>query len=77
MNKKEKLLDIINIVLKGNNRKPRTSINENDNLWNDIGFDSFDLAELTVIIEEEFDVDVFEDGVIDTVKQILIKIGDK
>lgn len=77
MNKKEKLLDIINIVLKGNNRKPRTSINEDDNLWNDIGFDSFDLAELTVIIEEEFDVDVFEDGVIDTVKQILIKIGDK
>ena len=30
------------------------------NLRNDIGFDSFDLAQLTVMIEDEFDVDIFD-----------------
>jgi acyl carrier protein len=40
----------------------------------DIGFDSFNLAQLTVMIEDEFDVDVFEDGVVETVGEIIIKI---
>jgi len=43
-------------------------------LREDIGFDSFDLAQLTVMIEDEFDIDVFEDGVIETVGEIIIKI---
>ena len=43
-------------------------------LREDIGFDSFDLAQLTVMIEDEFDIDVFEDGIIETVGEIIIKI---
>ena len=44
------------------------------NLRNDIGFDSFDLAQLTVMIEDEFDVDIFEDGIVQTVGEIIAKI---
>ena len=43
-------------------------------LREDIGFDSFDLAQLTVMIEDEFDIDVFEDGIIETMGEIIIKI---
>lgn len=44
------------------------------NLRDDIGFDSFDLAHLTVLIEDEFDVDIFEDGIIQTVEEVIRKI---
>ena len=44
------------------------------NLRDDIGFDSFDLAHLTVLIEDEFDIDIFEDGIIQTVEEIIQKI---
>lgn len=46
-------------------------------LREDIGFDSFDLAQLTVMIEDEFDIDVFEDGIIETVGEIINKIDEK
>jgi acyl carrier protein len=36
-----------------------------------LGFDSFDLAELTVHIEDAFNVDVFENGIVNTVEEIL------
>ncbi|THC67310.1 acyl carrier protein [Bacteroides fragilis] len=40
----------------------------------DIGFTSFDLAELTVRIEDEFDIDIFEDGLVNTVGEIIEKL---
>lgn len=43
-------------------------------LRDDIGFDSFDLAQLTVLIEEEFDVDIFEDGIVETIGEIVEKL---
>jgi len=43
-------------------------------LRDDIGFDSFDLAQLTVMIEDEFDIDIFEDGIVSTVREILQKL---
>lgn len=39
-----------------------------------LGLDSLDLAELTVRIEAEYDVDIFEDGVVTTIGEILAKI---
>lgn len=39
-------------------------------LRNDIGFDSLDLAELTVRIEAEYEIDIFEKGIISTVGEI-------
>jgi acyl carrier protein len=76
--KKNKLLNIINEICDEKDYKS-IKIIDSDNfkylhLRNDIGFDSFDLAQLTVMIEDEFDVDVFEDGLIETVGEVLEKI---
>ncbi len=70
----EKLLEIINTVLENRGKKTVDSIDENSNLRSDIGLDSLDLAELTVRIEAEYDVDIFEDGVVVTVGDILKKL---
>ena len=35
------------------------TLNEGDKLRDDLGLTSFDLAELTVRIEDEFDIDIF------------------
>lgn len=70
----ENLKTIINTVLKNRGKKEIETVNETSHLRNDIGFDSLDLAELTVRIEAEFDVDIFEDGIVNTVGEILQKI---
>jgi acyl carrier protein len=70
----ENILDIINKVLENRNKNKLTSIKPEMSLRDDIGFDSLDLAELTVRIEAEFDVDIFEDGLISTVEEIFKKI---
>lgn len=66
-----KLLEIINVVMENKDVPLISSINFDDDLRNDLGFDSFDLAELTVRIEDEFDVDIFSDGLINKVGQII------
>jgi acyl carrier protein len=66
-----KLLEIINILMENKDIPLISSINLTDDLRNDLGFDSFDLAELTVRIEDEFDVDIFSNGLISTVGQIV------
>jgi len=74
---KVKIASIINEICEENNYN---LVNENTTNFlelkfrEDIGFDSFNLAQLTVMIEDEFDVDVFEDGVVETVGEIIIKI---
>jgi acyl carrier protein len=70
----DKLLEIINIIKDNKDEKKLTNLTEEMNLREDIGFDSLDLAELTVRIEKEFDVDVFEDGLVNTIKEIIEKI---
>lgn len=49
-------------------------INKETRLREDLGMNSFNLAELTVHIEDEFDVDIFESGIVNTVSEILEKI---
>ena len=68
------LLSIINTVLTNRGKNPIDIISENSHLRNDLGFDSLDLAELTVRIEAEYDVDIFEDGIVNTIGEILQKI---
>lgn len=70
----ENLKTIINTVLKNRGKQEVPEINENSHLRNDIGLDSLDLAELTVRIEAEYDVDIFEDGIVNTVGEIMQKI---
>ena len=71
---KDKLLLIINQIRLNNKLNVLNVISETDDLRGDIGFNSFDLAELTVRIENEFDIDIFEDGIVATVGDILNKL---
>ena len=45
-------------------------ITETTSLRNDLGFDSFKLAQLTVEIEDDYDVDIFDQGNIDTIGEV-------
>jgi acyl carrier protein len=67
----------MNTVLENRNKKNLTTITPEMHLGNDIGFDSLDLAELTVRIEAEFDIDIFEDGIVTTISEILEKLNSK
>ncbi|MBN8833512.1 MAG: acyl carrier protein [Niastella sp. SCN 39-18] len=69
----DKIISIINRVLENNNKSYSGTITETTSLRNDIGFDSLDLAELTVNIEEEYGVDIFENGFVETVGDIMKK----
>lgn len=70
MTTEDTLLKIINTVLSNNDLKVIISLNSNDKLQSDLEMDSIILAELTVRIEDEFDVDIFENGIIHTVGEI-------
>jgi acyl carrier protein len=61
---KKTLFDIITDLQVDNGWEPSKIINDNDDLINDLGFDSLDLATLTVTIEEEYGVDIFEHKII-------------
>lgn len=71
----EKLTAIINMMLEKKNKPALELLSHDMGLRKDIGFDSLDLAELTVRIEKEFGVDVFEDGLVTTIGEIVEKIG--
>ena len=70
----EKLLKIINSIKKNKQDNPVESLTEEMRLREDLNLDSFDLAELTVKIEDEFDIDIFEEGLVLTVGEILNKL---
>ena len=71
----QKVLSIINEIRKAKNRAILEQLNVEDTLRNNLEFTSFDLAELTVKIEDEFDVDIFEDGLVNTIGEIYAKLG--
>ncbi len=70
-----KILEIVNIIREGKGLNPVNKLNLSDDLRNDLEFTSFDLAELTVRIEDEYDVDIFEDGLINTIGEIYKKLS--
>ena len=72
-----KLLYMINDINENKGSSLVTEINEKTSLKDDLQFDSFDLALLTAKIEDEFDVDVFEDGIVNTVGEIIFKLENK
>lgn len=71
----QKILSIINRIRAAKDLAPIAELHAEDKLRDDLGLTSFDLAELTVNIEEEFDVDIFEDGLVNTVGEIYVKLG--
>ena len=74
MDKKDYLLEVVNSIRENKGLEKLNVINEKDRLREDYGFTSFDLAELTVKIEDEYDIDIFEDGLVNTVGEILTKL---
>jgi acyl carrier protein len=74
MDIKNKILEIINEVADENDKQVVKEYNDKLDLRNDFNLDSLDLAELTVRIEEEFDVDIFADGLIEKIDEIVAKL---
>ena len=72
----KKVLEIINSIREAKNLPALDSLNPEMKLREDIGFTSFDLAELTVKIEDEFDIDIFEDGLVATIGEIFAKLSE-
>jgi acyl carrier protein len=67
---KKTLFEIIKELQYDNGLVVSETINDEDDLINDLGFDSLNLAELTVIIEDEYGVDIFEKKIIRKVYEI-------
>ena len=62
--------EIIKEILEDNGEKLTTEVTKQTQL-RDLGLTSFDLATLTVEIEDRFDVDIFEDGIVSTIGEII------
>ena len=69
-----KVLEIINGIRAAKGLAQVDNINAETKLREDLNLTSFDLAELTVKIEDEFDIDIFEDGLVSTVGEIFAKL---
>lgn len=70
-----RITEIIKLINLNKGVNDTVSVHEGTHLRNDLGFDSLDLAELTVRIQKDFNIDVFEDGVVNTVSEILEKLN--
>ena len=64
----------VNRILIERGRTPIQQLELSMSLRRDLAFESLDLAALTVLVEDRFNVDIFEDGVVDTVDEILDRI---
>lgn len=71
---KESIITIINGIRAAKGLAPVDNISVETKLREDLNLTSFDLAELTVKIEDEFDIDIFEDGLVSTVGEIFAKL---
>lgn len=67
---KKTLLEIVNEVRRDNNFSELSSIKDSDDLMSDFNFDSLRLAQLTVLIEDEYGVDIFENKVVRKVYEV-------
>ena len=70
----EKLLLIINEIRENKGEEIICNLSYDMNLRDDLDLDSFDLALLTAKLEDDYDVDVFEDGIVYTVGEIMEKL---
>ena len=71
----QKILNIINEIRAAKSLEPVVELKEESRLREDLSLTSFDLAELTVKIEDEFDIDIFEDGLVNTIGEIYAKLS--
>lgn len=71
---KEKVLGIINSIREAKGLEKIEILTGEESLREVLGLTSFDLAELTVKLEDEYDIDIFEDGLVSTVGEIFEKL---
>lgn len=71
----QKVLEIINNIRANKELVLVEELQPELRLREDLGLTSFDLAELTVNIEDEFDIDIFEDGLVNTIGEIYTKLN--
>lgn len=69
-----RLLRLINLIRANKQQPLLDALSPETRLREDLGFDSFDLAELTVRIEDEFKVDVFAQGIVQTVGEVMARL---
>lgn len=75
-----KLLTIINKIRAKNDLEKLKTLEKEDEdllLREDLGFDSMDLAELTVSIEDMYEVDIFGDGLVETLGEVMEKVNEE
>lgn len=70
-----KVLEIINEIRVVKGLTPISVMNPAMTLREDLNLTSFDLAELTVKLEDEFDIDIFEDGLVSTLGEVFNKLN--
>lgn len=70
----QKLKEIIKGILEKKEKNLGEDVELSMSLRKDLGFDSFDLAELTVLVEDEFGIDIFADGLVDTIQEVEAKL---
>ena len=73
MNKENRIKKIISDLMEENDLKhfDLNNLKHSTSLTNDLGLDSFKLAQLTVQIESEFGIDVFEKSIVRTFGEIV------
>lgn len=71
------LLDIINEMREEAGYKTIEALESSMDLREELHLDSLMLAELTVRIEDEYGIDIFEDGIVQTIGEIIAKIEGK
>ena len=76
MNKENKIKELILEILDEDSTTLEYPIILDSHLKNDIGLDSLNLALLTVKIEDEFNIDIFENGLVFTVSDILDRLNE-
>ena len=70
------LLNKINEVLVESGREPESALHHEMRLRADLGMDSLELAVLTVKIEAATGIDIFENGLVDTVGEVAKRLGN-
>lgn len=71
MKELENIISEINI-LKG--VENNFTLKKETRLVEDLGMDSLDLATLTAKIEDKYNIDIFEDGFVRTIEDIIVKL---
>lgn len=72
--KMKKIVEIINDILDDKDEAALTNATEETSLRDDIGLDSIDLAVLTARLDEEYGIDIFSDGIVGTIGEVLEKL---